>query len=107
MTGGRAQLWAVAVVIGFGAAAPAADLPRLPGMTQRADQRFAAAAAFEEQKRWPEAVEAYLRLVDDAGDDLVPTDDPRVVLPARRLVHRRLAARPQLLAPYRERVEGR
>src|SRR5437867_1311161 len=108
MAGGAAQHWAVAVAVGWCAlAAPAAELPRLPGMTQRGTQRFVDAADLEQQKRWAEAVEAYLRIVDDAGDDLVPADDPRLVLPARRVVHRRLAARPELLGPYRERVEGR
>src|SRR5262245_47570408 len=108
MAGGAARNWAVAVAVGLSAlAAPAAELPRLPGMTQRGVQRFAEAADLEQQKRWPEAVEAYLRIVDDAGNDLVPSDDPRLVLPARRVVHRRLASRPELLGPYRERVEGR
>jgi outer membrane protein assembly factor BamB len=108
MAGGAARYRAVAVVVGWWAlAAPAAELPRLPGMTQRGVQRFADAADLEQQRRWPEAVEAYLRIVDDAGDDLVPSDDPRLVLPARRVVHRRLASRSQLLGPYRERVEGR
>src|SRR5439155_13447625 len=108
MAGGAAQHWAVAVAFGWCAlAAPAAELPRLPGMTQRGTQRFIDAADLERQKRWPEAVEAYLRIVDDAGDDLVPSDDPRLVLPARRVVHRRLAGRPELLGPYRDRVEGR
>lgn len=108
MAGGAARNWAVAVAVGWWAlAAPAAELPRLPGMTQRGVQRFADAADLEQQKRWAEAVEAYLRIVDDAGNDLVPSDDPRLVLPARRVVHRRLASRPELLRPYRERVEGR
>src|SRR5262245_7036247 len=108
MAGGAARYWAVAVVVGWWSlATPAAELPRLPGMTQRGVQRFADAADLKQQKRWAEAVEAYLRIVDDGGDDLVPSDDPRLVLPARRVVHRRLASRPELLGPYRERVEGR
>jgi outer membrane protein assembly factor BamB len=108
MAGGAARYWAVAVAVGWWAlAAPTAELPRLPGMTQRGVLRFADATELENQKHWPEAVEAYLRIVDDAGDDLVPSDDPRLVLPARRVVHRRLAGRPELLGPYRERVEGR
>jgi len=108
MAGGAARYWAVAVVVGWWSlATPAGELPRLPGMTQRGVQRFADAADLERQKHWDEAVQAYLRIVDDGGDDLVPSDDPRLVLPARRVVHRRLASRPELLGPYRERVEGR
>ncbi|HEY1376822.1 MAG TPA: hypothetical protein VGF55_08505, partial [Gemmataceae bacterium] len=86
----------------------AAEPPKLAGDTPRTAQRFAEAAAFEKQGRWTDAVDVYLRLLDESGDDLVPDDgDPRHLLPARGLVHRRIAARPELLAPYRDRVEPR
>ena len=51
-----------------------ADPPKLAGETPRTAQRFAEAADLEKQQRWTDAVELYLRLLDDAGDDLVPAD---------------------------------
>jgi outer membrane protein assembly factor BamB len=109
---GRRTRWAAAAVLGWLVAAarplPAADPPRLAGETRRTAQRFNEAAALERQQHWSEAVELYLRLIDEAGDDLVPSDaDPNHLLPARALVHRRLAARLELLGPYRDRVEPR
>src|SRR5205823_4700877 len=108
----RGQWWAVAAGWLALAVRPAsADPPKLIGETPRTAQRFAEAAALEKQQNWPAAVEVYLRLLDEAGDDLVPADGEagslRHLLPARGLVHRRVAARPELLAPYRERVEPR
>jgi outer membrane protein assembly factor BamB len=88
--------------------AAGADPIRLIGESQRTVQRLAEAADLEGRGRWTEAVELYLRLLDEAGDDLVPSDaDNRHYLPARGVVHRRLAARADLLPPYRDRVEVR
>jgi outer membrane protein assembly factor BamB len=85
-----------------------ADPPKLFGEIPRTAQRFADAAALEKQQRWADAIEVYLRLADEAGDDLVPADDDsHHLLTARTLIHRRIAARPELLAPYRSRVEPR
>src|SRR5947209_6649454 len=45
---------------------------------------------------------------NESGDDLVPAGrDGHHLLPARGLVHRRIGARPELLAPYRARIEPR
>src|SRR5213082_3345766 len=103
-----------AVLIGLALLAPAAARPpaaesaRLPGENPRTAQRFAEAAAREQGRRWAEAAEAYQRLIDEAGDDLVPLDAAgRQFVPARWLAHRRLAARAELLAAYRARVETR
>src|SRR5207249_4351850 len=105
----RVQCWGIAAVLGWCAVvarpAPAADAPRLTGESPRTLQRFDEAADLEKDRRWADAVELYLRLLDEAGDDLVPGDaGARHYLPARVLVHRRLAARPELLPPYRTRV---
>jgi outer membrane protein assembly factor BamB len=111
MPSGREQWWVSAIVAGWLAIvsqSAAADPPKLTGESPRTAQRFVDAAAFEKDQRWTDAIELYLRLLDDAGNDLVPADDdPRHLLPARDLVHRRVAARPELLAPYRARVEPR
>ncbi len=81
---------------------------KLFGETPRTAQRFAEGAALEKQQRWTEATDLYLRLADEAGDDLAPADDDaHHLVTARRLVHRRIAARPELLNMYRARVEPR
>jgi tetratricopeptide (TPR) repeat protein len=108
----RVPRWMMAAVLGWCAVAArpavAADATRLTGESQRTRQRFVEAADLEKQGRWADAVESYLRLLDEAGDDLVPDDaDSQHYLPARLLVHRRLAGRRELLPPYRARVEAR
>src|SRR5829696_8302452 len=101
MPSGRGQWLAWSAAAGWLAVAAcrtAADPPKLAGETPRTAQRFAEAAAFEKNERWSDAVELYLRLLDEAGDDLVPADgDGRQLLPARGVVHRRVAGRPELL----------
>jgi outer membrane protein assembly factor BamB len=88
--------------------AAAAQTPKLAGESPRTAQRFGEAAELENQQRWDDAVHVYLRLLDDAGDDLVAAGgDPRHLLPARGFVHRKIAARPELLASYRTQVEPR
>jgi outer membrane protein assembly factor BamB len=94
--------WIVAGSLAF------ADAPKLIGESPRTVQRFAEAAGLEKQQHWAEAVEVYLRLAEESGDDLVPDDgEAGHLLPARRMVSRRIAARSELLAPYRARVEPR
>lgn len=105
---GRSWAWAAAVGLAVAGASTAAEPPKLAGETPRTASRFLEAAALESERRWSDAVDLYLRLLEEAGDDLVPADDnPRHLLPARTLVHRRVAVRPELLAPYRDRVEPR
>src|SRR5689334_14203701 len=107
---GRARwlAWAAAVGLAVVARAAGAEPPKLAGETPRTVRRFAEAAAFETEQRWGAAIDLYLRLLDDAGDDLVAADpDVHHLLPARTLVHRRVAARPEHLGPYRDRVEAR
>jgi outer membrane protein assembly factor BamB len=107
-TGRRLWLAAAAGWLAVAADRAPADPPKVAGAAPRTAHRFAEAADLAKDKRWAEAVELYLRLVDEAGDDLVPSDaDSDLLLPARGLVYRRIAARPELLAPYRARVEPR
>jgi outer membrane protein assembly factor BamB len=109
MAMGRGQVWAgtaAAAWLALAVSAVAVEPPKLAGESPRTAQRFSEAADLEDQHRWADAVEVYLRLLDDAGDDLVAADgDNRYLLPARRLAHRRIAARSELLAVYRARVE--
>ena len=109
MAMGRGQVWAgTAAAAWLAISVHAAEPPKLAGESPRTTQRFAEAAELESQQKWSDAVEVYLRLIDDAGDDLVSADgDNRYLLPARRLAHRRIAARSELLAIYRARVEPR
>jgi outer membrane protein assembly factor BamB/tetratricopeptide (TPR) repeat protein len=57
-------------------------------------------------KNWGGALDEARAILDTAGDDLVPVDSTHSVR-ARRVVHARLAALPNdVLARYRDRVEG-
>lgn len=66
------------------------------------------ARRFVQAKRWLDAIEEYQRILDEAGDELVPvSDDRRHWQPARWLVHADLAKLPpEGLALYRQRVDG-
>jgi len=100
-------LWAsVALFAGRLAAGPA-DAPKIRGESQRAAARLTVAEQLEAQRRWPEAVDAYLQLIEDSNDDLVPFQGKaQQFISVRGYVHRRLAGNPELLKIYRERVEA-
>ena len=55
------------------------------GTSPRTEQRFIDAAALEKAERWFEAVDLYLRVADESGDDLVPADAEKrhLIRPAR------------------------
>jgi outer membrane protein assembly factor BamB len=92
----------------LGACGVAAEPTRIVGESSRTARQFEEADGLARQGRWDDAVGLYLRLLDNAGDDFVADDvDPDHLVSARRLVARRIVARAELLAPYRERVEGR
>jgi outer membrane protein assembly factor BamB len=105
----RKAWWALAAAGWLAADIPslAVDPPKLAGETTRTAQRMAKAEELEHEWHWTEAVNLYLRLIDEASDDLVPIDGGGRLVPARDVVHRRVAARTELLAPYRDRVEPR
>lgn len=101
------RLCTVLTAVTFVASAPAADAVRLAGENRRTAQRFAEAASLEAAGRWPAAIDAYLSLLDDAGADLAAADSAGVRwLPARWIIHRRIARSPQLLEVFRERMDG-
>jgi outer membrane protein assembly factor BamB len=85
----------------------------LPGETRQVLSRLKLADALAAQKKWPEAVDEYQRLLNSAGDALVPADAGKEELSAsrrsvqlRRLCHARLAALPpEGLEVYRGRVD--
>ena len=57
------------------------------------------------EAKWPETVDEYQRLLDEAGDDLVPLN-PHHSIQARWLCHLRLAALPPAaLRLYRDRID--
>ncbi len=103
----------LAVVVALGAAPPfaessaqeTADRTTVAGEAPATARRLEAADKLASEKKWAEAVEEYQRIIDDAGDDLVPLDG-RHSLRARRACHLRLAALPpQALGVYRERTD--
>jgi outer membrane protein assembly factor BamB/tetratricopeptide (TPR) repeat protein len=92
----------------------------LTGESPSTARRLAAADALVQQGQWAEAVDEYLRILDEAGHDLAPVgkeeSDGRLVplerkgtwcVQARQLCHQRLAALPpEALRLYRTRVDG-
>src|SRR5262245_54886453 len=74
---------ALAAALALAATGTATDPARVFGTSPRTEQRFIDAAALEKAERWPEAVDLYLRVADESGDDLVPADaDKRHLIPA-------------------------
>jgi outer membrane protein assembly factor BamB len=99
-----------AALFAFTAATKAAgdDLSRigLGGESPRTARRLAAADELAAHEKWAEAIEEYLRILAEAGDDLVALDQRHALL-ARRLCHLRLAALPAAaLQIYRSRVDS-
>lgn len=78
----------------------------LPGETAVTARRLAAADKLLVGEQWADAIAEYQRILDEAGDDLVPIH-PRLSLQARQLCQLRLAALPpQALSVYRARVDA-
>jgi outer membrane protein assembly factor BamB len=77
----------------------------LPGESGGTGRRLDAADKLAADKQYAAAAEEYVRILDEAGDDLVAVD-AHLAVPARRLCHLRLAALPvESLRPYRTRVD--
>jgi outer membrane protein assembly factor BamB len=77
----------------------------LSGESPGTAKRLAAADQLAAAGKWTEALDDYLRLLAESGDDLVPFG-PRHSVSTRRLCHLRLAALPAAtLQLYRERVD--
>lgn len=81
----------------------------LLGEAPRLTERLLVADKHVHQQEWPEAVEEYVRILEEAGDQLVPADlkDGRHCVQARRLCHLRLAALPPAARKlYQDRVDA-
>jgi outer membrane protein assembly factor BamB len=86
---------------------PAAESARIIGESRATAQRIADAAAAARDGRMQAAVDIYLRILDDSGGELVGVDGHNYsLLPARWVVHRRIAANDALLALFRERTDA-
>jgi outer membrane protein assembly factor BamB len=95
-------LLVVGVVASAGRADDPAERSPLPGEVRNTAKRIAEA----DRKPADEAADEYQRILDEAGDDLVPIDERRS-LQARWLCQRRLAALPPAARQrYRQRVEA-
>src|SRR5262249_1781281 len=89
----------------------------LPGESLPVARRLERAAKLVAEKQWTDAVDEYQRILDEAGDVLVPLGQgggqgaeaagPRRCIHARWLCHWRLAALPpEALTLYRSRVDA-
>ncbi len=109
----RALFLALAVCFLGGRPARAADQEEglsgtiLAGESSATARRLEAADKLAAQKKWADALDEYQRLLDEAGDVLVPLDaQRRQAVQARRLCHLRIAGLPaEALRLYRRRVE--
>jgi outer membrane protein assembly factor BamB len=78
----------------------------VPGESRATANRLAATAKLLADKQWSEAIDEYLQIQEESGDDLVPLDS-RHSVSARRLCQKQLAALPpEALRLYRDRVES-
>src|SRR5437660_9658155 len=103
----RCPLPAVLLLLLAAGSLPAQPAARvsLPGESAGTGRRLAAADKLAADKQYAAAAEEYVRMLDEAGDDLIAVGD-RSAVPARRLCQLRLAALPaDVLRPYRTRVD--
>src|SRR5262245_34610021 len=99
----RCPLPAVLLLVLAAGPLPAADSarPSQPGESAATARRLDAADQLAADKQYAAAAQEYARILEEAGDDLVPVGD-RLSVAARRLCHLRLAALPpDVLRPYR------
>ncbi|MFL5331315.1 MAG: PQQ-binding-like beta-propeller repeat protein [Gemmataceae bacterium] len=91
----------------WSASAMAADSPRLLSENRRTIERCDEAADLERQGKWDDALAAYIKIANEAGDDLIPTDASRTRwLPVRVLLFDRISGRQELRDRYRARFEA-
>jgi outer membrane protein assembly factor BamB/tetratricopeptide (TPR) repeat protein len=78
----------------------------LPGESRVTANRLTAVAKLVADKQWSEAIDEYLQIQEESGDDLVPLDNGHSIS-AKRLCQLRLTALPpEALRLYRDRVES-
>jgi outer membrane protein assembly factor BamB len=102
--------WLLVITVGFlSSSAPAQIAPvrgALPGESRATANRLAAVDKLATDKQWSEAIDEYMQILEEAGDELVPLEKGHY-LSARYLCHQRLAALPaEALRLYRDRVES-
>jgi outer membrane protein assembly factor BamB/tetratricopeptide (TPR) repeat protein len=102
--------WLLVIAAGcLSSSAPAQNVPgrgALPGESRATAGRLVATDKLVADKQWSEAIDEYMHILEEAGDELVPLDSGHY-LSARYLCHERLAALPaEALRLYRDRVES-
>jgi outer membrane protein assembly factor BamB len=76
----------------------------LIGESDRTARRLAQADQLAAEGKPTEALDGYMQLINEAGDDLVP-QGPRRSVQTRRLCYQRIARQPEALRLYRDRVD--
>ena len=111
-SGGRvsALLWFLVIgTLGIASPSAAQVVPgrvSVPGESRATANRLAATAKLVADKQWSEAIDEYLQIQEESGDDLVPLDAWHSIS-ARRLCQKQLAdLPPEALRLYRDRVES-
>jgi outer membrane protein assembly factor BamB len=83
----------------------------LPGEARQLTGRLAGVANLVRRERWTEALEEYQKLIEEAGDNIVPLDADAIhatrrSIQVRQLCHQQIAALPPAaLRLYRDRVD--
>jgi outer membrane protein assembly factor BamB len=105
MAGGRRYAWIAVAALLLLAGSVRADVA-VPGETGSSLRRLSAVDKLIADAQWAEALDELQKILDDAGDDLVPLNR-RWSVRARRLCHQRIAALPaDVLRRYREKVDA-
>lgn len=78
---------------------------RLLTESQRTRERVNEAIALENEQKYTQALDHYLKIVNDVPDEWLPVADGRTFRPVRQVVLGRIAANPSLRAFYRDRFE--
>ena len=79
------------------------------GEEKRTGEELKAAEGLVAAKRWDDALRRFMQILSESGDQLVPLGeaDARRAVPARWLVHEKLAAAgPEMRKRFREQVDG-
>jgi outer membrane protein assembly factor BamB len=76
----------------------------LIGESDRTARRLAQADELVAEGKQAEALDAYMQIINDAGDDLIP-QGPHWSIQVRRLCFQRIVKQPEALRLYRDRVD--
>jgi len=105
-----ALFWLLIISTGFLPSAASGQIATgrvaVPGENRATATRLAATARLVADKEWSQAIDEYLQIQEESGDDLVPLDSWHSIS-ARRLCQQGLAGLPtEALRLYRDRVES-